>query len=180
VKSNPSPVQRIPTPAMTNQATAVGNQKPMEISRPTIIQAQAAHSPNHTSHPQSPTWSPLEPENGPLPWLPPDQHARALLDWLRKNGHRSDLRYLEILPLYERMCREKDWRVRAWSPVAREFAKITTGGRKFYRQYYDHTGAVVRLRIYPFAPDEGESSTFGHVPEDFVYESPLPRPKRKA
>lgn len=80
----------------------------------------------------------------------PEQYARELLDWLRKNGHSRCLRYREILPLYAQMCGETGWRQRPWAPVARAFCKLTTGGKKVYG-WYQHleTKQLVRRRIYP-------------------------------
>src|SRR5215469_14039509 len=63
---------------------------------------------------------------------PAEAHGRELLRWLQDPDfdHRGQLRTKDIQDIYAEVCLHLDWRQRPWNPVAREFARLTTDGRK--------------------------------------------------
>ena len=79
--------------------------------------------------------------------FPPHRHARALLEWLWANGYgSSELLAGDMQRTYVEVCRELNWAVRPWNPVARELTLLTTG-RKLYR-WINQEGMRHRLRVY--------------------------------
>jgi hypothetical protein len=87
--------------------------------------------------------------------LSPRRHAQALLEWLWKNGYGSaEFLAAEMQRIYAEVCRELNWAVRPWNPVARELTRLTTG-RKVYR-WVLRDGIRHRLRVYQVpTPDQG-------------------------
>jgi hypothetical protein len=81
---------------------------------------------------------------------PAKAHAQQLLVWLRdpEFEHQGQLTTADILEIYAEVCLHLGWRQRPWNPVAREFARLTTGGRKIYCTFLIE-GRVRKLRIYP-------------------------------
>jgi hypothetical protein len=79
------------------------------------------------------------------------QHARQLLTAAVAQGYGGrELLFGGVLILYERMCRDMNWRPRPWNPVGAELRLLTTGHRKAYRWLIDPAdGRARRYRTYP-------------------------------
>ncbi len=77
----------------------------------------------------------------------PRRHAQALLEWLWSNGYGSaELLSGNMQRTYAGVCRELNWAVRPWNPVARELTRLTTK-RKLYR-WIVRDGIRHRLHVY--------------------------------
>jgi hypothetical protein len=124
-------------------------------------------SPAHSSsHGSKPTLKPtaIDAESVPLrrpPTLdrckpprlqdhPARAHAAQLLLWLQdpEFEHQGQLTTADILEIYAEVCLHLNWRQRPWNPVAREFARMTTDGRKIYATFLID-GRIRKLRVYP-------------------------------
>ena len=126
----------------------------------------AAHetaSPTVSSPPQENDEEPAQLHAEPTPplhvcWqaasLSPRRHAQTLLEWLWKNGYGSaEFLAADMQRTYIELCRELNWAVRPWNPVARELTRLTTG-RKIYR-WVLRDGIRHRLRVYQVpTPDQ--------------------------
>ena len=76
----------------------------------------------------------------------PEQHARALLDWLQSpGGLTGEIRSDEVQRIHRDMCLALGWDVRPWNPVAEVLTRLTSG-RKIYRWF-----GPSRLRVYPIS-----------------------------
>lgn len=128
---------------MRNTHASVPNARPSVRIVPTIDASARREQPA-----QLETFSRLAPKS-------PDEHARALLCWLRARRCESGLLHAEILQFYREMCHEAGWFERPWAPIARAFSLLTNDGKKKYASFrHIKTGNIVRRRIYPFSASD--------------------------
>lgn len=75
----------------------------------------------------------------------------ALLELLQEAGYPDgyQLCFKELNKVYREMCHQNTWRARGWVRIGRAFDVLTTNGEKPYANFYDDSGRVSRLRVYP-------------------------------
>jgi hypothetical protein len=119
-----------------------------------------------SSHGSKPTLEPAETDAESIPLRRPSTpnrrkpprlqdhparaHAQQLLLWLQdpEFEHQGQLITADIHEIYAEVCLHLGWRQRPWNPVAREFARLTTDGRKIYATFLID-GRIRKLRVYP-------------------------------
>ena len=96
------------------------------------------------------------------------------MEWLWRNGYGStELLAGDMQRTYAEVCRELNWAVRPWNPVARELTRLTTG-RKVYR-WIVRDDMRHRLRVYLVpTPDMLRADAI----DDRSCEIPFPQPKQ--
>lgn len=82
--------------------------------------------------------------------------ASALVDVIREHPYPPGfmLGFAELHRVYVDLCKLNHWRQRSWHSVGREFARLTTNGKRTYALFYDEFGCARRLRVYPVTPSE--------------------------
>ena len=87
-----------------------------------------------------------------LEYHSPDEHARALLDYLQSAGGRTgSILARELEEIHREMCAELSWEAPAhWTSIGREFRKLTRSPKK-----YVHAKGR-RLCVYRIAPAAAE------------------------
>ena len=76
-------------------------------------------------------------------WVPPQEHAVAILEFLQGPGGRTgSIPYCELKNLHLEICWERDWEPVGWNAVGRELRRLLKDEKTYDK----------RRRVYPIPP----------------------------